>query len=115
MQQGILWKGKVVKSRCAAVVVHGDLNHCFERELRLGRRSSGEPVRLNLDSCLVSLLQPDSLHTSERYIRPDGAYIGMVHPSGRYLILVYYTATVIARITVCYLNESRPEGRESTG
>ena len=36
-------------------------------------------------SCLVSLLQPDSLHTSGRYMRPDGTCARTVHAPGRYM------------------------------
>ena len=42
-----------------------------------------------------------------RYIRPpDSKYVGTVHTSGRYKILVYCTATVIPQITVVRYNIS---------
>ena len=43
------------------------------------RRSSGEPVQPNLVFSLVSLLQPDSLHTSGRYISQDSTHVRTVH------------------------------------
>ena len=50
----------------------------------LRRRSSGKPVRQKLVSCLFSLLQPDTLHTSGWYISWDGTYAWTVHTPGQY-------------------------------
>ena len=65
------------------VVFRSELSRQSESLLRpltrLSRRRSGEPVRPNLVSCLVVLLQPDSLYTPGRYIRRDGTYVGTVH------------------------------------
>ena len=56
-----------------------------------------------------------TVHTSGRCIRPVSTYVGTVHTLGRYMILVYCTAAVIAKITVqrslCINLDTSEEGR----